>query len=97
MDLATYTFEKPSLLVRTDPKLLEEAKTRGFYCGHTKYNKLFNDLFFSGGTLNFKKELNPAFKAVALPYLKSFMQSFSPKQEEKEAISALILSELVDA
>ena len=89
VDLAFPTFS-------TIPELLTEAKNRGFYNGSTKYNKLFNELFFNGGTLNFKKGLNPEFKEKALPYLRSFMGSWSPKHEEKEAICAMLLSELVD-
>lgn len=80
-----------------DPLLLEEAKARDFYCGNTPYNELFSKLFFSGGKLNFKTDLPPEFKTKATRYLKSFMGSFEPKHEDKEAISALLLSELVDA
>lgn len=82
--------------LKTDPKLLEEAKKRGFYEEKTPYNALFSELFFSGGKLNFKKDLPEDFKSSATEYLLSFMRSFEPKHEEKEAISALILSELVD-
>lgn len=79
-----------------DPQLLAEAKKRGFYNGQTPYNKLFSELFYSGGKLNFKKDLDLDFAELAVPYLKSFMGSFAPKHEEKDAISALLLSELVD-
>ena len=89
VDIAFPTFS-------TIPELLTEAKQRGFYNGNTKYNKLFSELFFNGGTLNFKKDLNPEFKERSLPYLRSFMASWSPKHEEKEAICAMLLSELVD-
>ena len=96
MNLKDYTFKTPNMCLSTDQKLLEEAKKRGFYCSNTPYNKLFSDLFFSGGILNFKPDLDPAFKAKALPYLKTFMGSFEPSHEEKEAISAMLLSELVE-
>ncbi len=82
--------------VKTDKKLLIEAKARGYYNGSTPYNRLFNTLFFTGGTLNFKPDLPEDFKRSAMRYLKSFMQSYEPKHEEKEAISALLLSELVE-
>lgn len=82
--------------LKTDPKLLKEAKKRGFYEEKTPYNALFSELFFSGGKLNFKKDLPEDFKSSATEYLLSFMRSFEPKHEEKEAVSALILSELVD-
>ncbi|MBU1567741.1 MAG: hypothetical protein KJ630_19215 [Proteobacteria bacterium] len=97
MDLTGYKFEEPNMCQRVDKKLLAEAKKRGFYCGNTPYNKLFNNLFFGGGKITFKKDLDESFKESAFPYLKSFMMSFEPKQEEKEAISALLLSELVEA
>ena len=96
MDLKQFDFPKPDWTLPTDPTLLKEAKKRGFYGSYTSYNKLFNKLFFEGGNLNFKKDLDQEFKAKALPYLKAFMGSFSPKHEEKEAISAMLLSELVD-
>ena len=80
-----------------DPQLLREAKERGFYGGSTPFNHLFSTLFFQGGNLNFKPDLDPDFKASALPYLKAFMGSFEPKHEEKEAICALLLSELCEA
>ena len=80
----------------TVPELLAEAKARGFYDGDTPYNSLFSKLFFAGGKLNFKPNLPEDFKTNATRYLGAFMRSFAPKHEEKEAICALILSELVD-
>ena len=95
MNLQEYDFPvSPRLSV--DFNLLEESKRRGFYCGNTKYNNLFSELFFSGGKLNFKKNLPESFKTNATIYLKSFMQSFIPKHEEKESICAMLLSELVE-
>ena len=82
--------------LRTDPKLLAEARDRGFYSGHTKWNKMFSDLFSSGGQLKIKKDLPVEFKTKALKYLKAFMGSFAPKHEEKEAICALLLSEICE-
>lgn len=102
MDLKTFNFPEVSEVqmafpvFNTIPELLDEAKKRGFYNGRTPYNRLFSDLFFNGGSFNFKKDLPEDFKVKATRYLKSFMGSFSPKHEEKEAVSALILSELVD-
>lgn len=96
MNLKNYKFKEITMCMTTDPVLLEEAKKRNFYNGQTKYNALFSSLFFSGGKLDFKKNLDMELKQNALPYLKAFMGSFEPKHEEKEAISALLLSELVD-
>jgi hypothetical protein len=89
IDMAFSTF-------RTDPALLAEAKARGFYNGHTPYNRMFSTLFFKGGKLNYKKDVPEEFLNAAVPYLKAFMGSFEPKHEEKEAICALLLSELVE-
>jgi hypothetical protein len=97
MNIKKFKFPELSICIPTDKKLLAEAKQRGFYNAYTPYNKLFNELFFHGGKLNFKKDLNKSFKAKAVPYLKAFMGSYEPKHEEKEAICALLLSELVDA
>lgn len=82
--------------VKTDKQLLSEAISRGFYCGTTKYNDLFSKLFFTGGKLNFKDDIDPDFKKRATNYLRAIMASFEPRHEEKEAISALLLSELVE-
>ena len=54
--------------LKTDPKLLEEAKKRGFYEEKTPYNALFSELFFSGGKLNFKKDLPEDFKSSATDF-----------------------------
>jgi len=99
MDLLKYKFEDPNnMCLSADKKLLEESVKRGFGAGnYTPYNKLFSQLFFRGGKLNFKNDIDEGFKGRALPYLKSFMSSFEPKHEEKEAICALLLSELVEA
>src|SRR5436305_9654164 len=102
MDITKFHF--PSLspaqiafsTLRTDPALLEEAKRRSFYNGHTPYNALFSGLFYKGGKLNFRKDLDPIFKERATAYLSALMHSFEPKHEEKEAICALILSGLVE-
>ena len=89
LDLAFPTF-------KVIPELLEEARARGFYEGNTKYNSMFSKLFFQGGKLHFKKDLDEGFKRNAVMYLRAFMGSFEPKHEEKEAICALLLSELCE-
>jgi hypothetical protein len=52
--------------------------------------------FFKGGVLHYKDGLPEPFRERATMYLKSIMGSFAPKHEHKEAVCALILSELVD-
>lgn len=96
MDIKNYTFETPSRRLNTDDTLLKEAKSRGFYNGNTKYNRLFSTLFFEGGAVNFKDSVDLEFKEKAVPYLKALMGSFQPSHEDKEAVSALILSELAE-
>jgi hypothetical protein len=103
MDINKYDFPEVTALdialptFGTDKELLAEAKERGFYNGNTKYNRLFGKLFFEGGTLNFKADIDDEFKVKATAYLKAFMGSFTPSHQEKEAVCALLLSELVEA
>ena len=83
--------------LNTPADLLAEAEARGFLLGNTEFNTLFSELFFSGGQLHFKDGLDPEFKRRGSVYLKALMASFEPKHEHKEAVCALLLSELVDA
>lgn len=102
MDLKTFKFPELNGIdlafstLKTDKTLLEEAKERGFYNGRGEYNTLFSKLFFSGGQITFKENLDPDFKTKAWTYTRAFMRSFEPKHEEKEAICAMLLSELVE-
>lgn len=102
MDLKSFEFPKVNgasmafPTFKTIPELLQEAKDRGFYNGRTAYNDLFSSLFYGGGKITFKKDVNEAFKAKAWPYCRAFMGSFEPKHEDKEAICALIMSELLE-
>lgn len=91
-----YGVKMAFLTFKTDAKLLQEAKGRGFYNGDTPYNKLFSTIFFRGGKVKFKEGVDESFKIKAWNYCRSFMGSFEPKHEEKEAICALLLSELVE-
>lgn len=102
MDLKTYSFKKVNAVdmafstERTIPELLEEAKKRGFYNGRTPYNDLFRSLFFSGGKVTFKDGLDESFVESAWNYCRLFMRSWEPKHEEKEAICAMIMSEILE-
>lgn len=80
----------------TDKALLNEAKERGFYTGQTPYNSLFSKLFFTGGQVKFKEGLDEEFKNKAWTYCRAFMCSWEPKHEEKDAICAMLLSELCE-
>jgi hypothetical protein len=89
VDMAFSTFD-------SDPKLLKEAKARGFYNGHTPYNYLFSQIFFSGGRIRFKPNADKNIVEKGWPYIRAFMRSWSPKHEEKEAICAMIMSEILE-
>lgn len=102
MELKDFNFPKVTGLdmafstIKTDKDLLAMAKEKGFYCGHTPYNRLFNDLFFSGGKIKFKPDVDQSLKEAAWPYCRAFMMSFEPRQEEKEGICAMIMAELLE-
>ena len=100
MDLTKHQFPEVNGLAfstfKTDKALLAEAKERGFYDGNTHYNKLFSKLFFGGGKVKFKEGVDEEFRSKAWKYCRSFMSSFEPKHEEKEAICALLMSELLE-
>lgn len=89
VDLAFPTFN-------TDHVLLKEAEDRGLLHGNTQYNKLFSTLFFSGGKVKFKEGIDTEFQTRAWRYMRALIGSFSPKHEHKEAVCALILSEICE-
>lgn len=82
--------------MEADKELLAIAEERGFLYGRTKYNDLFSSLFFGGGKINIKKDMDVEYGTKLLKYLKAFMGTWGCKHEHKEAICALILSELVE-
>lgn len=102
MNLLEFNYPKPTEVdmafstYSTIPELLKEAKKRKFYNGHTPYNKLFSDLFFSGGRIAFKKDIDEENAKEIWLYCRSFMSSFEPKHEEKEAICAMLMSEILE-
>ena len=93
MNLSTYTFDDG---IRTDPKLLEEAKSRGFLHGRTKYNDLVSKLFFDGGEVKWKEGLSEEFEKKGKEYFHKCIRSWDSKHEHKEAVCALLLSELAE-
>jgi len=102
MDLKAFKFPKLTPVdmaistLETDKKLLAEATERGFYNGNTPYNDLFSQAFFSGGQVVFKEGLDDEFKQDAWNYCRALMRSFQPKHEEKEAVCAMLMSELLE-
>lgn len=102
LDLKTYQFQKTTGVDivfpthNTDPVLLKEAEERGFDNDNNPYCRLFSQLFFTGGKVKFKKDVDEEFKTKAWNYMRALMGSHSPKHEHKEAVCAMILSELVE-
>ena len=100
MNLQDYDFPKLTKVeiafstVKTDDFLLELAKERGFYDGNTPFNRLFLKLFHNGGEFTFQSSATEEFRTKAFPYLKALMMSYEPSHEDKDAVCALILSEL---
>ena len=100
MDLKTFDFPEHNdtqAVRKAAAELLEEAKERGFYNGHTDYNDLFSKLFFEGGKIEFQKDVDEEFKGKAWPFCRAYMSSWDPKHEHKEAVCALLMSELLVA
>lgn len=102
IDLLQYDYPKPTgadmafPTYNSIPELLEEAKRRGFDDGFTPYNRLFSDLFYKGGKVKFKKGIDPEKQKEIWAYVRSFMGSWAPKHQEKEAICAMLMSEILE-
>lgn len=100
LDLKTYPWPKVTgldVVLPTrdaDPKLLEEAKRRGYLYGHKPGNKMFSQLFFSGGRIKYREDVPEKHKNNVYAYLRSFMGSWAPKHEHKEAICGMLLDEI---
>jgi hypothetical protein len=82
VDMAFPTFNTPK-------DLLQEAESRDL----TKGRRKFNQLFFEGGKLKFKKNVKGTWKENAFKYCKALMASWAPKHEHKEAVCAMIFEE----
>lgn len=91
-DVAFPTFD-------TIPELLKEAEERGFMRSENKYNRLFSKIFFRGADekdiLKYKT-VPKEFEAAAWKYFNALARSYAPKHEHKEAVCAMLLSELVE-
>ena len=79
----------------TDPKLLAEAKRRGYDDYPEKHGvKMFMTLFYSGGRIKFREDVPDEHKKNVYAYLRSFMGSWAPKHEHKTAICGMLLDEI---
>lgn len=81
----------------TIPELLTEAHARGF-TGHSQspYEKLFDELFFSGGRVKFRSDIPRENIAKIWPYCRALMASYFPKHEDKTAVCAMLMSEILE-
>jgi len=82
IDLAFSTFD-------TIPELLEEAKKRNPVKGMDK----FSELFYSGGKIELKSDVEGTWKEKAFIYAKALMRSWAPKHEHKELVVGMIFEE----
>lgn len=82
VDMAFPTF-------KADPVLLALAEKKKYEKGR----KAFSRAFFAGGKVKFAHEL-AEWEKKAFIYMRSFMKSWGPKHEHKEAICAMIFEEL---
>lgn len=101
MDLTKFSFPVPTPAdmafptYDTIPELLAEAKERGFLYGNKPANELFSKLFFEGGSVNFRQDIDEEYRKRVWYYLRSLMGSFAPKHQHKEAICAMLLDEIL--
>lgn len=93
MDLSKFNFPKVEnvafSILDTIPELLEEAKKRNPKKGIEK----FNEIFYSGGKIYFKEDVEGTWKENAFLYAKALMKSWSPKHEHKEIVVGMIFEE----
>ncbi len=102
MNLLEFNYPKPNGVdmafptYDTIPELLKEAKERRFLDGNTAYNRLFSNLFFNGGKVIFKSGIDENKQHEIWLYVRAFMRSWAPKHEHKEAICAMLMSEILE-
>jgi hypothetical protein len=95
MNLSTYEFPKLNKVdfafstLDTDKVLLEEAKKRNPKKGIEK----FQEIFYNGGKIELKKDVEGTWKEKAFVYAKCLMKSWSPKHEHKELVVGMIFEE----
>lgn len=104
MNLLTYKYHQRSK-GSTDPILLKLAKEREFregfkadgnYGKQKQWIDLFNGLFFRGGRLAYKESITVDEKSNVMSYLIEYMAGCDSDHNDKTAICAMLLSEIVD-
>jgi hypothetical protein len=102
IDLKTYNFPVLTAVdlafstLDTPKELVDEAYKRGFNNFHNPYNKLFSKLFFEGGKVVFKEDVDAEYKQNVWSYCRALMGSFTPKHQHKEAVCAMLMSEVIE-
>lgn len=101
LDLRAYPWPKVTGLdvvfptANTDPKLLAEAKRRGYDMNSRKPGmEMFSTLFYSGGKLVLRKNIQEDYRNAVYGYFRSLIGSFAPKHEDKTVICAMLLDEI---
>jgi len=74
----------------------KEEIPKEFWRGDTKWNKIFSQMFFSGGKFTKMTPKEGVDSTKAMRAIKSIMGSWSPKHEHKDAAVAFMLSEWFD-
>lgn len=98
MDLSTFDFPQVNKIdtvfptFDTIPELLKEAEFRNPQKGIKK----FNELFYSGGKVEFQKDTLGTWKEKAYKYAINLMGSYAPKHEHKELVVGMIFEEVLD-
>jgi hypothetical protein len=98
MDLSTYEFPEVTEVdlafptFNTPKELVLEAEKRNPIKGMKK----FSELFFSGGEIKLKKDVQGTWKEKAYLYARALMGSWSPKHEHKQLVVGMILEECLE-
>jgi hypothetical protein len=79
VDLAFPTFN-------TDPALKAEAYRLKFDYDNNPYQRLTATLFYKGGKVKFRDDVDKDFRSRVWLYVRGFMGSFAPKHEDKFTI-----------
>lgn len=95
MDLSTYNFPEIKGIdfafstKDTTPELVEEAKKRNPQKGIEK----FNQIFYTGGEIMLKDDVNGTWKEKAIRYAIALMRSYTPNHNDKEIVCAMLFEE----
>lgn len=82
--------------LNTDSTLLKAAEDGGFHLMSNEYNKLVSTIFYSGGTLVYKPDVDGSFREQVMLYFRCLIGSWGPKHEHKTAICAYLLSHIAE-